>query len=130
MCGEWSQADTDCAKNLNNVRVGSRWTGTMDKGASGGQVFEASCPEPPCSCDEPNGDPSDYSDSYRKFLKMFAEAQIYSFEKTWGWFYWTWHTETAVHWSWRLGREAGILPEKAYAPEYKCDSSAPDFDDS
>src|SRR5690606_12846356 len=25
MCGEWSQADTDCATFLNNVNMGSRW---------------------------------------------------------------------------------------------------------
>ena len=58
---------------------------------------------------------------------MFAEAQMYSFEKAWGWFYWTWVTESAVQWSWKLGLQADILPPKAYAPSFKCDSAVPDF---
>ena len=33
-----------------------------------------------------------------------------SFEKGWGWFYWTWDTEDAPQWSWKKGRLAGILP--------------------
>lgn len=77
-----------------------------------------------------NGDSADYSDSYKAFLKAYAEAQIYAYEKGWGWFYWTWKTESAVHWSWKLGLAAGILPEKAYAPEFKCqDDGYPDLGD-
>ena len=33
-----------------------------------------------------------------------------SFERGWGWFYWTWDTEEAVQWSWKKGLAAGILP--------------------
>jgi glucan 1,3-beta-glucosidase len=58
---------------------------------------------------------------------MFAEAQMHSFEQAWGWYYWTWVTESAVQWSWKLGLQAGVLPSKAYAPNFKCDSAIPDF---
>ena len=125
--GEWSQADTDCATYLNNVNVGSRWAGTLDFGDPSSSVLTPSCPAPPCSCTDANADPSQYSTTYKQFLQMFAEAQMYSFEKAWGWYYWTWVTESAVQWSWKLGLQAGILPSKAYSPSFKCDSPIPDF---
>ncbi|EGC49435.1 beta-glucosidase [Histoplasma capsulatum var. duboisii H88] len=133
ICGEWSQADTDCAKYLNNVNVGSRWLGTMDNPQAKDQVLQAHCPTqwpqgdpaangPPCSCDQANADPSHYSDSYKKYLQMYAEAQMYAFEKGYGWFYWTWQTESAAQWSYKKGLDAGILPKKAYEPEFKCEN--------
>ncbi|KIW73839.1 hypothetical protein PV04_01926 [Phialophora macrospora] len=127
--GEWSQADTDCTPNLNNVGVGSRWAGTLDTGDPDTSVLTPTCAEPPCSCAQANADPSTYSDSYKQFLQMYAEAQMHSFEQAWGWFYWTWKTENAVQWSYMLGLKAGILPEKAYSPSFKCDSEVPDFSD-
>lgn len=131
LCGEFSQADTDCAQNLNNVNVGSRWTGTMNTQDPSTRVLSPTCPSqnPPCDCTPANADPSQYSDSYKQFLQMFAEAQIFAFEKGWGWFYWTWETESATQWSWKLGLQAGILPEKAYAPSFTCNSSIPNFSD-
>jgi glucan 1,3-beta-glucosidase len=125
--GEWSQADTDCTPNLNNVGVGSRWTGTLNTGDADTEVLTESCADPPCSCTQANADPSTYTDAYKQFLQMYAEAQMHSFEQAWGWFYWTWKTESAVQWSWELGLQAGILPTKAYSPSFKCDSTVPDF---
>jgi glucan 1,3-beta-glucosidase len=126
--GEWSQADTDCAPYLNNVGVGSRWTGTLNLGNAEQNVLEPLCPTAPnCNCNMPNADPSQYTDEYKQFLQMYAEAQMDSFEKVWGWFYWTWKTESAVQWSWMLGLEAGILPQKAYAPSFRCGDDVPDF---
>lgn len=127
--GEWSQADTDCTPNLNNVGAGSRWAGNLNTntGAGAVQVNTPSCAEPPCSCAMAIANPSQYSDDYKKFLKMYAEAQMHSFEQAQGWFYWTWKTESAAQWSWKLGLEAGILPEKAYEPDFKCDGAVPDF---
>ena len=125
--GEWSQADTDCTPNLNDVGQGSRWAGTLDTGDPDTSVLTPTCASPPCSCANANADPKDYSDDYKQFLQLYAEAQMHSFEQAWGWFYWTWKTESAVQWSWMLGRQAGILPDKAYAPDFKCDSDVPDF---
>jgi glucan 1,3-beta-glucosidase len=130
LVAEWSQADTDCAQYLNNVGVGNRWTGTYNSGNSKTQVLSPICPtKSNCDCGPANADPSTYSDSYKKFLQTFAEAQMYSFEKGWGWFYWTWKTESSAQWSYEKGLAAGILPAKAYAPSYKCTEPWPGWSD-
>ncbi|KAF2837643.1 glycoside hydrolase family 5 protein, partial [Patellaria atrata CBS 101060] len=130
MCGEWSQADTDCAPNLNNVGRGNRWEGTLNTGNKSTSVLSPTCPtknDPKCDCGPANADPADYSDAYKKWLLYFAQGQMESFEKGWGWFYWTWETEKAVHWSYRRGLEAGILPKLAYERSFKCSDDWGDF---
>ncbi|KAK8130847.1 beta-glucosidase 6 [Apiospora sp. TS-2023a] len=129
MFAEWSQADTDCAKYLTNIGWGNRWTGTYDSGNATLDAMTPRCPttDSSCSCDQANADPSRYSATYKKFLKMFAEAQMVSFEKGLGWWYWTWDTEDAPLWSYKKGLAAGILPAKAYDKEFKCDTDVPDF---
>ncbi|KAI0189645.1 glycoside hydrolase family 5 protein [Astrocystis sublimbata] len=131
MFAEWSQADTDCAKHLTNVGWGNRWTGTYDSGNSSSEALTPMCPttDPSCSCDGANAGAGDYSDEYKKFLLMFAEAQMTSFEKGYGWWYWTWDTESSPQWSYRQGLAAGILPAKAYDRDFNCDSDVPDFGD-
>jgi glucan 1,3-beta-glucosidase len=136
LCGEWSQADTDCAKNLNNVGVGSRWEGTLNMaytpgGSSDGNILNPTCPtnnNPRCSCDGANAPPSEWSDAYKQWLLMFAEAQMHSFEQGWGWFYWTWKTESAAQWSYRDGLAAGTMPKKAYERDFDCSGSIPTFE--
>ena len=130
MCGEWSQADTDCVPHLNNVGVGSRWEGTLNTGNASTQVLSPVCPtnnDPECECNPANAPASEYSDAYKLWLLTFAQAQMESFEKGWGWFYWTWDTENAVQWSYKKGLAAGILPEKTYDRSWKCDDGIPDF---
>ncbi|KAI1124545.1 glycoside hydrolase family 5 protein [Nemania abortiva] len=129
MFAEWSQADTDCTEYLTNVGWGNRWTGTYDSGNSSTQALTPMCPtlDSTCSCDGANAAASGYSDTYKQFLLMFAEAQMTSFEKGYGWWYWTWDTESAPQWSYRQGLAAGILPAKAYDRDFNCDSDVPDF---
>ncbi|KAI1770400.1 glycoside hydrolase family 5 protein [Hypoxylon cercidicola] len=131
MFAEWSQADTDCADYLTNVGWGNRWTGTYNSGNASTEALTPKCPtqDSTCTCDGANADPSTYSDTYKQFLKMFAEAQMVSFEKGWGWWYWTWDTESAPQWSYKQGLAAGILPAKAYDKDFNCDSDVPDFSD-
>jgi aryl-phospho-beta-D-glucosidase BglC (GH1 family) len=50
-----------------------------------------------------------------------------SFEYGWGWFYWTWQTESAAQWSYKDGLAAGTMPQKAYSRSFNCSSSIPDF---
>lgn len=97
LVAEWSQADTDCAKHLTNVGWGNRWTGSLMTPDGAGDVTTPRCPaqDLSCSCEEANAPASEWSDQYKQFLKMFAEAQMSSFEKGWGWFYWVWDTEDA-----------------------------------
>ncbi|KAK3692838.1 glucan 1,3-beta-glucosidase 2 [Podospora appendiculata] len=97
LIAEWSQADTDCAKHLTNVGWGNRWTGTL---VAGDPKVDATTPRCPlmnaqCSCGIANSQPDQWTDDYKTFLRMFAEAQMTSFEKSWGWFYWVWDTEDA-----------------------------------
>ena len=133
--GEWSQADTDCAENLNNVGIGSRWEGTLNMastpgGATTGSVLTPTCPtdnNPRCSCDEANADTGSYSDTYKQWLLMFSQAQMYSFEYGWGWFYWTWKTESAPQWSYSDALAAGIVPSLAYQRDWDCKQSIPAF---
>ncbi|KAI9727059.1 MAG: hypothetical protein M1834_008527 [Cirrosporium novae-zelandiae] len=131
ICGEWSQADTDCSLYLNNVGNGNRWTGNFtDQTHDSQDVSSPICPlkDSTCECTTALSDPSQYSDEYKKFLLYFAEAQMYSFEQGgWGWFYWTWETESAPQWSWKAGRAAGILPSKAYSRSWDCTDDVPDF---
>ncbi|KAF2198425.1 glycoside hydrolase [Delitschia confertaspora ATCC 74209] len=130
MCGEWSQADTDCAQYLNNVGIGTRWEGTMNTGNASTSVLDPKCPtnnQPTCSCEGANADPGKYSETYRKWLYQFAIAQMISFEEGWGWFYWNWDTETAVQWSWRKGMAANILPKKVWEREFSCDEPLDDY---
>jgi glucan 1,3-beta-glucosidase len=129
MFAEWSQADTDCANGLTNVGWGNRWTGTYNSGNTSSQALTPMCPtmDASCSCSAANAATGSYSDAYKKFLLTFAEAQMTSFEKGYGWWYWTWDTESAPQWSYRQGLAAGILPAKAYDRDFNCDTSIPDF---
>ncbi|KAJ5362134.1 hypothetical protein N7541_002978 [Penicillium brevicompactum] len=125
MCGEWSQADTDCAQYVNNVGRGTRWEGTYDTKDS-----TAYCPtadDGTCSCAKTQVDPSEYSDTYKSFLQTYAEAQMSAFETAMGWFYWTWRTESAAQWSYRTAWKNGFMPKKAYSPSFKCGDTVPDF---
>ncbi|KAF2635608.1 glycoside hydrolase [Massarina eburnea CBS 473.64] len=131
MCGEWSQADTDCTQYINDVNTGTRWEGTYDTGNSSTSILAPQCPakDASCSCTKANEDPDSYSDAYKRFLMRFAIAQIEAFEKGWGWFYWTWETERATQWSWRRGVVAGILPTKVGSNGWTCPESISGFED-
>lgn len=122
MCGEWSQADTDCTQYINNVATGTRWEGSFNTGNASTSILTPQCPAgtASCSCAGANAAPAEYPDVYKRWLYQFAIAQMDSFEAGWGWFYWTWETEKATQWSYRRGLEAGILPKKAYERDWKC----------
>ncbi|KAJ8607036.1 hypothetical protein MRB53_040545 [Persea americana] len=129
LCGEWSQADTDCANYLNNVGQGSRWLGTLNTGSVTTSVLTPTCPtrNAQCVCDPANANPSTYSPAYKQWLMMFAEAQLHSYELGWGSFYWTWQTESATQWSWKSGVAAGVLPSNVMSRTFDCSQSIPDF---
>ncbi|KAH7376954.1 glycoside hydrolase superfamily [Plectosphaerella cucumerina] len=124
MVGEWSQAHNDCTEHLNGVNNGARWLGTFPG------VPEPSCPSQndQCSCEYSN-DESQYSDSYKLFIKTWAIAQMDAFEKGSGWFYWTWKTENAPLWSYKHGLDGGFMPKKAYEREWSCAQPIPDLSD-
>ena len=122
MVGEFSQADTDCTTALNGVSNGARWDGTFFNG-------QPTCPtkDSACNCDKANADASTFSSEYKTFLQTWAEAQMFAFEKSWGWFYWTWKTETAPLWSYQAGLAGGFLPPVAYQKNWDCSMAVPSF---
>lgn len=128
MFAEWSQADTDCAKHLTNVGWGNRWEGTIGS-SEGESVLGPRCPtlDSKCDCGPANAKIEDMTDDYKKFLKMFAEAQMHSFENGWGWWYWTWDTEDAPLWSYKKALAGGIMPSKPWDRDFTCDSDVPSF---
>ncbi|KAF1923008.1 glycoside hydrolase family 5 protein [Didymella exigua CBS 183.55] len=127
MCGEWSQADTDCTQYINNVNIGTRWEGTYDTGNLSTAILKPQCPvQGKCTCDPANADPSTYTADYKKWLYQFAIGQMDAFEAGWGWFYWTWETEKATQWSYRRGMAAGILPTTAYDRDWSCPDNGVD----
>ncbi|KAK9476581.1 glycoside hydrolase superfamily [Lipomyces japonicus] len=131
--GEWSQADTDCLRYLNNVGVGSRWEGTFNVSSVQDQVLTQSCPAGTnCTCAPTSVDPAEYNDEYKQYLLMSAESQMYAFESNggYGFMYWTWKTETAdaTQWSFQRGVQADIIPQLAYNRTYDCSATGtPDF---
>ncbi|PWY82680.1 exo-1,3-beta-glucanase D [Aspergillus eucalypticola CBS 122712] len=125
ICGEWSQADTDCAQYVNNVGRGTRWEGTFSLTDSTQYCPTAS--EGTCSCTQANAVPGVYSEGYKTFLQTYAEAQMSAFETAMGWFYWTWATESAAQWSYRTAWKNGYMPKKAYSPAFKCGDAIPSF---
>lgn len=125
ICGEWSQADTDCAQYVNNVGRGTRWEGTFSLTDSTQYCPTAS--EGTCSCTQANAVPGVYSEGYKTFLQTYAEAQMSAFESAMGWFYWTWATESAAQWSYRTAWKNGYMPKKAYSPSFKCGDTIPSF---
>ncbi|KAL5604215.1 uncharacterized protein BROUX77_004401 [Berkeleyomyces rouxiae] len=127
LVGEWSVADNDCTPNLNGVNVGARWDGSF--GPNNGAQW---CPteNESCTCAKINGKVEDYSDNYKTFLYTFAVAQMDAFEKTWGWFYWTWKTESAPLFSYKAGIEHGFLPKIAYERSWDCSKEVPSFGDA
>jgi glucan 1,3-beta-glucosidase len=123
MTGEWSQADTDCALYLNGVGAGARWNGTFAGETS------PQCPtqDSECSCPMANADPSTFTSDYKLFLQTWAEAQMVAFEKSWGWFYWTWKTESAPLWSYQAALQGGFMPAVAYQRSWSCSNALPSF---
>ncbi|PWY83774.1 exo-1,3-beta-glucanase D [Aspergillus sclerotioniger CBS 115572] len=126
ICGEWSQADTDCGQYLNDVGRGTRWEGTFSLTDSTEYCPTASAGT--CSCTQANAVPGVYSKGYKTFLQTYAEAQMSAFESAMGWFYWTWATESAAQWSYRTAWNNGYMPKKAYSPEFKCGDAIPSFE--
>jgi len=97
--GEWTPAQTDCAKYLNGRGVGARYDGSYP-----GSTFVG-------SCTGLTGSASTFSSSYKTFLRQFWEAQVISYEKAQGWIQWTWKAENADEWTYQAGLANGWIPQ-------------------
>jgi aryl-phospho-beta-D-glucosidase BglC (GH1 family) len=97
--GEWTTTPYDCAKYLNGRGVGARYDGTI----GGGPVLG--------NCSPFTGSSSKFSSDYKNFMRKFWEAQVVAFEKSQGWIYWTWKTESTDEWSYQKGLAGGWIPK-------------------
>ncbi|OCB84685.1 glycoside hydrolase family 5 protein [Sanghuangporus baumii] len=100
--GEWSTANTDCAKWLNGRGIGSRWDGTWFP-QQGTPVLG--------SCAGLTGDSENFSSNYKTFLRKYWEVQVDIGESVQGWVYWAWKTESADEWSYQKGLAGGWIPQ-------------------
>ncbi|RYO96449.1 hypothetical protein DL766_003954 [Monosporascus sp. MC13-8B] len=102
--GEWSGAMTDCAKWLNGRGVGARYDGTFN--------FNGQTSQRIGSCDgKYSGTVDQLSEADRANIRRFIHAQMVAYEKADGWIFWTWKTESAPEWDFRMLTNAGLVPQ-------------------
>ena len=99
--GEWTGAQTDCAKWLNGLGKGARYDGTFGEGS----YHVGDC------TDKYAGKVADLSRDDKYNLRQFIEAQLDAFESHTGWFFWTWKTESAPEWNMQDLLKEGLFPQ-------------------
>lgn len=100
--GEWTGAQTDCAKWLNGLGVGARYDGSYTE--NGGSSMVGSCDG------KYTGTVDALSDADKKNIRSFIEAQLDAYESHTGWIFWTWKTESAPEWHLQNLTAAGLFP--------------------
>ncbi|PWN34494.1 putative EXG1-exo-beta-1,3-glucanase, major isoform [Meira miltonrushii] len=95
--GEWTTAPTDCAKYLNGRGIGARYDGTYPGSSKIG------------SCNGKTGKGTNFSSSYKSFLKQMFDTQRKAYERGTGWIMWTWKTEEAADWDYQRGLQYGWI---------------------
>lgn len=81
--GEWTGAQTDCAKWLNGLGKGARYDGTL----SGSTGYNGNCDG------KYEGTVDGMQDVDKTNLAYFVEAQLDAYEAHSGWVFWAWKTE-------------------------------------
>lgn len=103
--GEWTAAMTDCARWLNGIGHGARYSGDYDDAP-----YIGSC--------TPFLDYGTWPDEYRTGVRKYIEAQMDAYEKGAGWIFWTWKTENAIEWDFSRLLAAGFVPLPLSDREY------------
>lgn len=110
--GEWTGAQTDCAKWLNGLGKGARYDGTLAGSSTVG------------SCDgKYTGTVAGLSNADKDNLAHFIDAQLDAYEQRTGWVFWTWKTESAPEWHMKDLLAAGLFPQPLTSRTYsgQCD---------
>jgi len=105
--GEWTGAQTDCARWLNGLGLGARYDGTFDGGPWYGNCENKS-----------QGTVDDMLPVDKTNIRMFIEAQLDAYECHSGWIFWTWKTEAAPEWDMQGLAAAGLFPVPPIARQY------------
>ena len=105
--GEWTGAQTDCAKWLNGLGKGARYDGTL-----AGSSYVGSCDG------KYTGTVQDLSTADQNNLASFIDAQLDAYEQHTGWIFWAWKTESAPEWHMQNLTAAGIFPQPLNSRKY------------
>ena len=100
--GEWSGAQTDCAKWLNGLGTGARYDGTF--ALNGGSYYIGNCDK------KYTGTVDGMLADDKKNLQAYVAAQLDAYESHSGWIFWCWKTESAPEWNFRDLFKAGLIP--------------------
>ncbi|MCJ1371135.1 exo-1,3-beta-glucanase [Loxospora ochrophaea] len=105
--GEWTGAQTDCAKWLNGLGIGARYDGTYS-----GSSYVGSCDG------KYTGTVAGLSDDDKSNIRHFVEAQMDAYEQHTGWIFWTWKTESAPEWHLQDLLANGLFPQPLTDRQY------------
>ncbi|KAI9698256.1 MAG: exo-1,3-beta-glucanase [Bogoriella megaspora] len=103
IAGEWTGAQTDCAKWLNGLGVGARYDGTYT--INGGSSKIGDC------TGKDVGTVQGLMQADKDNIQTFIAAQLDAYEKAAGWIWWTWKTESAPEWHLQNLTAAGLFPK-------------------
>ena len=113
--GEWTGAQTDCAKWLNGLGKGARYDGTL-----AGSSYVGSC------AGKYSGTVAGLSGDDKKNIRSFIEAQLDAYQRHTGWFFWTWKNEGAPEWHMKDLLANGLFPQPLSNRQCKCKRSFTD----
>lgn len=105
--GEWTGAQTDCAKWLNGLGKGARYDGTFP-----GSSYVGDC------VGKYQGTVEGLPAVDKMNLEYYIEAQLDAYESHTGWIFWAWKTESAPEWNFRDLARAGIMPQPLTARKH------------
>ncbi|KAL8972398.1 MAG: hypothetical protein Q9197_002793 [Variospora fuerteventurae] len=105
--GEWTGAQTDCAKWLNGLGKGARYDGTFPDSSYTG------------SCEgKYTGTVAGLSSDDKNNIRSYLEAQLDAYEQRTGWAFWTWKTESAPEWHMKDLLAEGLFPQPLSSRQY------------
>ncbi|KAL3425409.1 beta-glucosidase 6 [Phlyctema vagabunda] len=113
--GEWTGAQTDCAKWLNGLGKGARYDGTFP-----GSTYHGDCQT------KYQGSVDGLLEVDKVNLAYYVEAQLDAYEAHSGWIFWTWITESAPEWNFRDLTRAGLIPQPLTSRKFgsQCSTTA------
>lgn len=106
--GEWTGAQTDCAKWLNGLGKGARYDGTF----AGSSTSYGSCQQ------KYTGTVAGMMTVDKTNLRMYVEAQLDAYEQHTGWIFWCWKTESVPEWNMQDLLNNGLFPQPITSREY------------
>ena len=105
--GEWTGAQTDCAKWLNGLGTGARYDGTFP-----GSTYIGSCDG------KYTGTVDGLSSADKQNIRSLIEAQLDAYNAHTGWIFWTWRTESSPEWDMQALIAGGLFPQPLSNRQY------------